>query len=393
MVFETNLYLASAAGASDATYLTDLKKWESDYAEAMLYIMTTLDDETSTLVMTCTSAKEVWNSLISVFEQSSEQRLDRLLEKHFSKLNSVLKNQKKNELSDRILIAQILSTLGPHFREFRNVWEAMPNSDRTLENLVKKLRTIEQHGSAEVQKTAFLSQTQNKPKEVLVNGDIKQNLSLKSIKNVKCFRCKKKGHLSSTCPDKVGKKLHENVFKQKYSFVCSSTTSATNWIADTKARTHITFNKKYFIAYKPFVVSCPMHGFCNDSTSVALGQGNITVEVNIDENLVRTTLKNIWYVPGAIRNLFSISKSASKDHIFRADVKSCRLTFNREVSDSLQLWHERLGHQNKRHVKNTMSRYEVNLSGNEYCDGCVLGKAHRGPFRSRPDPPKDQEQS
>ncbi|KAF2901981.1 hypothetical protein ILUMI_04202, partial [Ignelater luminosus] len=162
-----------------------------------------------------------------------------------NKASCTFKEQKENELSDRILIALILSTLRPHFSEFRNVWEAMPSSDRTLKNLVEKLRTIEQYDSVEVQKTAFLSQTQNKPKQLLVNDDIKQKRSSKSIRNVKCFRCKKRRHLSSTGPDKVGEKLHGNVSKQKYSFVCSSTTRATNWIADTGAGTHITFNKNY----------------------------------------------------------------------------------------------------------------------------------------------------
>ncbi|KAF2886546.1 hypothetical protein ILUMI_19628 [Ignelater luminosus] len=123
------------------------------------------------------------------------------------------------------------------------------------------------------------------------------------------------------------------------------------------------------------------------------------------------------YVPDATRNLCSINKVASKSHIFRANVKVCTFTFNgmvtltdrlvsklyildmkvvtaevvylAQVSDSLQL--ERLGHQNKRHVKNIMNRYGVNLTGNEYCDGCVSGKAHRSPFRSRPDPPKKAE--
>ncbi|KAF2901841.1 hypothetical protein ILUMI_04344 [Ignelater luminosus] len=154
-----------AAGALDATYLTDLKKWESDDTEAILYIMTTLDDQTSTLVMTCTSAKAVWSNIATHVAK---------LQKHFSVFNSALKKQKKNELGDRILIAPILSTLGLHFREFRNVWEAMPSSDRTLKDLVEKLRTIEQRDSVEVQKAAFLSQTQNKPKQLLVNSDIKQ---------------------------------------------------------------------------------------------------------------------------------------------------------------------------------------------------------------------------
>ncbi|KAF2879891.1 hypothetical protein ILUMI_26286, partial [Ignelater luminosus] len=262
-------------------------KRESDDAEAMLYNMTTRDEETSTLIRTCTSPKEVWDSLILVFEQSSEQRFDRLLEeffrwnrdatkdivthvvelqKHFSELNSALKKKKENELSDRILIARILSILGPHFRE-------------------------------------------------------------------------KRGHLSPACPDKIGEKLNEDLSKQKYRFVCSSTTSATNWTADTGAKTH----------------------------------SDITIEVNIDEN-----------------------KAASQGHIFCAHVKDYTFTFNREVPDwssskrTVYLKPESCNSRGcKRHVKYMMIRYEVNLTGDEYCDRYVLGKVHRCPFRSRPDPPKE----
>ncbi|KAF2899205.1 hypothetical protein ILUMI_06970, partial [Ignelater luminosus] len=61
-------------------------------------------------------------------------------------------------------------------------------------------------------------------------------------------------------------------------------------------------------------------------------KSDITIEVNIDGNLVRTTLENVGYVPDANRNLFSISKAASKHHIFRADVKGCTFTFNEEVT-------------------------------------------------------------
>lgn len=121
----------------------------------MLYLMTTLDDKTSTLVMTCDSAKAIWDSLISVLEQSSDQRLDGLLEEFFRlgrdstediatfvaklpELKETLKQQIENELSDRISY-----TLGSNFWEFRNGWEAMPSSSRTLKNLVKELSTID----------------------------------------------------------------------------------------------------------------------------------------------------------------------------------------------------------------------------------------------------------
>lgn len=53
-----------------------------------------------------------------------------------------------------------------------------------------------------------------------------------------------------------------------------------------------------------------------------------------------------------------------------------------------QLWHERLGHQDKHRVRKELERMEINMNhgGTEgFCDGCVLGKANREPFSSRSD--------
>jgi hypothetical protein len=53
-------------------------------------------------------------------------------------------------------------------------------------------------------------------------------------------------------------------------------------------------------------------------------------------------------------------------------------------TESLQVWHERLGHQNKRHVVKVLKQHGMNVEVNaEFCDGCALGKAHRRSFRTR----------
>ena len=50
---------------------------------------------------------------------------------------------------------------------------------------------------------------------------------------------------------------------------------------------------------------------------------------------------------------------------------------NATTSETLQLWHEHLGYQYKRHVRKVLERMEINISMAEteaFCDGCVLGK-------------------
>lgn len=60
----------------------------------------------------------------------------------------------------------------------------------------------------------------------------------------------------------------------------------------------------------------------------------------------------------------------------------------------LQLYHERFGHQNKRHVKSLLKR-ELNIKvdmDSELCEGCIYGKANRLPFGTRERTTKPGEQ-
>ncbi|KAK9675032.1 GAG-pre-integrase domain, partial [Popillia japonica] len=46
--------------------------------------------------------------------------------------------------------------------------------------------------------------------------------------------------------------------------------------------------------------------------------------------------------------------------------------------ENLQLWHERLCHQNKKHVQKVLKRKRIEIQSEEdFCDGCVLGKHQR----------------
>jgi transposase InsO family protein len=57
-------------------------------------------------------------------------------------------------------------------------------------------------------------------------------------------------------------------------------------------------------------------------------------------------------------------------------------------AETLQVWHECLGHQNKRHVMKVLKQNGINVKANkEFCDRCALGKAHRQSFRTRTSQP------
>ncbi|XP_044729734.1 uncharacterized protein LOC123293083 [Chrysoperla carnea] len=113
--------------------------------------------------------------LVSVYEQSSGHRLDRLMEKFFTsckeasedvtthvsrlqrkfyEFNDELKRVAKTELPELLLMTRIMPTLNEYF-EFKSVWESVPLEDRTLNLLTEMLRCHE--GPCNTSSDAFMS--------------------------------------------------------------------------------------------------------------------------------------------------------------------------------------------------------------------------------------------
>ena len=128
----------------------------------------------------------------------------------------------------------------------------------------------------------------------------------------------------------------------------------------------------------------------------------------------------MWYVPKLQRSFFSVLAAQDKhtNSHFISTSQICNLIVNDEkvlvgtreqngglfklvaktivpdesvevnaVSNGslLQLYHERMGHQSKRHVKSVLKR-ELDIDvdvDSELCEGCVYGKAHRHQFGTR----------
>lgn len=134
-------------------------------ALAQLIILSHLDDRHIDIVATCPDASSIWKKLCSIYEQSNAQRLDRLFEKFFKyeclssdtitdivgglqnlfvEINQDLRAVcNGSELPEILLISRIISCLPDRFASFRDAWDAVPFSDRTLNNLIERLRLME----------------------------------------------------------------------------------------------------------------------------------------------------------------------------------------------------------------------------------------------------------
>lgn len=132
-------------------------------------------------------------------------------------------------------------------------------------------------------------------------------------------------------------------------------------------------------------------------------------------NWVEKRLLDVLFVPDIRLQLFSFSTALDKNLTFTANRQSCffskgdvtvavgerkgkffeikfKVLEPKQVhqanaahsseSSVLQMWHERLGHQNINRVKGILKKLNVKYPNQTdfFCESCVLGKHHRQPF-------------
>ncbi|GFR24645.1 retrovirus-related Pol polyprotein from transposon TNT 1-94 [Trichonephila clavata] len=413
--------LAEASAEAIAAYEKAQKAFIKDDSLAQLILVGNMDDSNAELTSVCNTAKSVWEKLLSVYEQSSGQRLDRLTEKffrsekeleddiashiaklqrNFSELNDELRRVAKTTLPDLLLMSRIMSTLPSEYFEFKSVWESVPIEERSVNKLTERLRLIEMRLPSKSTDSTALVATR---KKVFKKPERK------------CYVCRKPGHLAKDCWKKGNKPKVEGD-----AFVCTveGVPESEVWIADSGASAHMTKHKNYFVDFTKFVSPKPVY-VGNSDAIMAYGHGTVNIEIKVNCKWEKHHLTEVWYVPDISKNLFSISQTLKRGFKFQASKDECSLLRDGRVrlkgvrtvhglyaleirvlypkvcvaaevcvasaDQSLQLWHERLCHQNKAHVKDILRKYQIkgDAKDSQICDGCCYGKQSRRPFGTR----------
>ena len=239
-----------------------------------------------------------------------------------------------------------------------------------------------------------------------------------------CWTCGAEGHFKRNCPKRshdrgkeAAKETGESSAVTGIKYIESLTVSEVNvaesydyreiWIMDTGCSFHMTPRRDWFIDFEERDVGSVR--MANESTSSVKGIGTVRIKTS-DGSFV--LIKNVRYIPQFSRNLLSLGVFESEGCSFSSEqgylklTKGCRtvLKAKREsnlyflqgsshidevnlvsVEDETSLWHSRLGHVSQKGIDVLVRKGLIDkkkISTLQFCESCIVGKAHRVSFGS-----------
>ena len=359
---------------------------------------------------------------------------------HIAKFEGlVLRMQQLNVKPDESsLMVKLLDTLPDDYESLRQAWWARSENQQTFTNLIQVLTSDENRRKQHVEKheelVALMAAKSSRSHENKRESGGARNEQSRHMKrsvgftagnskekkpNFKCYGCGGKGHIRRNCPKKqIGQKdfSARNGGDSDQAFISEVMNAEIDndvWVIDSGATDHITCHKDWFSTFECFVEPVTIN-VGNKSTMDALGKGRINFEAAVNGKWLQCHMEDVLFVPSARRNLFSVPCAVDKGlkcstsktecvftkdgvvkargvrvgKLYKMDIRVKQPEMCKEanlvVKDTLQIWHERLGHQNKRHVQNILKQRGIDIAvDNKFCGACVEGKQHRNSFQSR----------
>ncbi|XP_076620030.1 uncharacterized protein LOC143341187 [Colletes latitarsis] len=178
--------------------------WLKKDVNAQKVIVKTVDRKPLMHLLNCTTSHGMWKKLKSLYERESQEQKCKLMnefftykyerdadmETHIGGLENIVYKLKelKADITKKMLISKILTTLPENYRNFMTAWESMTRPEKTLKNLMARLLMEEQRN----------------------NTDKDEPQAFKTT--LRCFNCEKVGHKAKYCKTKLerGPKSQKN---------------------------------------------------------------------------------------------------------------------------------------------------------------------------------------
>lgn len=438
------------------------EEWDEKNADAVACIRLSLSDGQILQFANETDAKCLWKAIHDALAGPAEDRaIDAGEELRNIKMMDNERIYKSRERlvckmwfsgikHERQLVYNVVRGLHNKFSQIREILKTQREKklDEILEIIKEKEREIQKKNNGrsdnDTQEGAYTAKNHHK----------KNNKK-------RCYVCEKMGHLSKNCyyrKDKPGQGTFENSKKNKRdnrgnldkNANCASedrvdfaTFQAFNastcprlkdnkWIIDSGCTSHMTFNRSYFVKFKPIRGKVYLAG--RNNVVESKGIGSIKVKVRDDKGIINYVIMyDVVYVPDLRNNLLSVMKLMDhglKVNFVKHAVKICQKNSgeviavgerlndhfvidmipmtetNANVCNNTNLnnkgnkdttidkfygnienkWHRRLGHVNNKYlqtlIKENLATGINNKIGKINCEACKSCKLSRKPHKS-----------
>lgn len=326
------------------------KMWVKDNARAMCCISTAIEYTQLEFLITCTTAREMWEKLCMIHEQTSEANKLSLMKnfheyrmnasdpvsRHVAKIMNIA-NQLKDvgeTVSDVAIMAKILGSLPTKFHAFVTAWDSVPADQQTILKLQERLITEEKRLNEMDEAPNVMAATSSQGwKKEHTSTKKKNPNNLNSRGKFTCWTCGKEGHLSRNCRSKKKKSNEQikgrpnvdnvNAFvvtdgksREKVppdEVICESMLNADIddvWITDSGASRHITFRREWFSEFREchnIEISLGDNAKCQ-----AKGIGSVRIKKYVNGRWEDGRIDDVLYVPKIRKNLFSVGVCTTK---------------------------------------------------------------------------------
>lgn len=424
------LEVFSVVDGTEVKRATNEVEWNRKDAKAQSLIVTRLSENVMIHILTCETSAQMWNKLLTVYEQKSTTSLHLLQQRFFnfkfedgtditlflSKIQE-MRTQLKNhgeELSEKFIMTKILMSLPDRYGYFISAWESVSPEKQNYNELVARLLTEEERMKSkekDEENVAMFVKRVNKEKGKFDRKCFKcgnmghVSAECRSSKDIrKCFICNRIGHLKSQCTKRrqSDKVINNNNGAFSVTFENDMNHRQSKWIIDSGASEHMVSERDLFTSLTEVTDRSVVVG--DGRHLPVLGVGIVPVVVYNGQNYVKTSVEGVLYVPALKSNLFSVPSATNKGYEVDLSKSDCRVYKNGELcaigqrdgniyfmdfrvnhreycTVSLVEWHERFCHQGMDHVKELLNNNKIDYIGEkDLCVACAKGKAHRLSF-------------